>query len=197
MSEFRQPHDANEEELEQAQLIAELDETMAAALHPLAPSKLLLSQLLASIERPPLRYAPFYSRIAELFDLSEEAAIAECARLAEPNVWRFAGLPGIKNVVVHGGPRVKGAEVLFARFAPGLCFPRHKHTGTERVLVLEGSYIDSDGVEHGTGELRVWEAGTSHGFRISSDEPCIVAAVVHGRTFEAMPLRLLARVLGR
>ena len=34
---------------------------------------------------------------------------------------------------------------MFARFAPGLRFPRHKHTGAERVLVLEGSYIDSDG----------------------------------------------------
>ena len=197
MSETRQPHDANEEATEQARLIAELDETMAALLQPLAPSKLLLARLLSSIERPPLRYAPFFARIAELFDLSEEAAIAQCARLAEPNVWRFAGLPGIKNVRVQGGPRVQGAEVMFARFAPGLRFPRHKHTGTERVLVMEGSYEDSDGLKHGAGELRTWEPGTSHGFRISSDEPCIVAAVVHGRTFESLPLRLLARLLGR
>jgi len=196
MSETRQPHDANEA-LEQARLIAELDETMAALLQPLAPNKLLLAQLLSSIERPPLRYAPFYSRIAELFDLSEDAAIAQCARLAEPDAWRFAGMPGIKNVVVQGGPRVKDAEVMFVRFAPGMRFPRHKHTGSERVLVMEGSYIDSDGLEHGTGELRVWEPGTSHGFRISSEEPCIVAAVVHGRTFESLPLRLLARLLGR
>ena len=196
MSESRQPHDANDEAVEQAKLTAELDETMAALLQPVAPSHLILAQVLSSIERPPLRYAPFYARIAELFDLPEEEAIVQCARLAEPNVWSFAGLPGIKNVMVQGGPRVCGAEVMFVRFAPGMRFPRHKHDGQERVLVLEGSYVDSDGREHGTGELRVWEPGTSHGFRISSDEPCIVAAVVHGRTFEAWPLRMLAWLLG-
>jgi quercetin dioxygenase-like cupin family protein len=197
MSETRQPRDQEEEQLEQAKLIAELDETMAGLLQPLAPSKPLLAQLLASIERPPMRYAPFYSRIAELFDLSEDAVIAQCARLAAPDAWRFAGLPGIRHVPVAGGPRVQGAEVMFARFAPGLRFPRHKHTGPERVLVLEGSYVDSDGQKHGTGELHVWETGTSHGFRISSDEPCIVAAVAHGHTFEALPLRLLVRAFGR
>jgi anti-sigma factor ChrR (cupin superfamily) len=196
MSETTPPRDDYEEQLEQAQLIAELDESMAALLQPHAPSQQVLAQLLASIERPPMRYAPFYSRIAELFDLSEDGVTAECARLAEPDAWRFA-LPGIKKVLVEGGPRVQGAEVMFARFAPGLRFPRHKHTGPEHVLVLEGSYVESDGTKHGTGELCVWESGTSHGFRISSDEPCIVAAVVHGHTYEAMPLRLLVRAFGR
>ena len=195
MNDTRPPPQEGKEE--EAQLVAALDETMAALIPPVAPSEQLLAQLLSSIERPPVRYAPFYSRIAELFDLTEDAAIGECARLADPRAWRFSGLPGIKNVMVQGGPRVQGAEVLFAHFSPGLRFPRHKHTGPERVLVLEGSYVDSDGLEHGTGELRVWESGTSHGFRVSPDEPCIVAAVVHGRTFEALPLRLLQRVLGR
>lgn len=184
-------------EMDEVALIAELNEAMAALVQPVAPSKLLLAQILSSIERPPTRYAPFYARIAELFDLSEDAAVAQCARLAAPDAWRFAGLPGVRNVMVEGGPRVKGAEVMFARLAPGLRFPRHKHTGTERVLVLEGSYIDSDGFEYGAGQLRVWEAGTVHGICISSAEPCVVAAVVHGRTFEAIPLRLLARALGR
>jgi anti-sigma factor ChrR (cupin superfamily) len=99
--------------------------------------------------------------------------------------------------MVEGGPALKGAEVLFARFAPGLRFPRHVHTGPEHVLVLEGSYVDTDGFVHAAGELHVWESGSKHGFRVSASEPCIIAAVVYGRTFEALPLRLLARVLGR
>lgn len=183
--------------LDEARLIAELDETMSALLAPSAPTNSLFARLMSAIERPPLRYAPFYARIAELFDLSEEAAVAQCERLADPKAWRFAGLPGLAKVMVQGGPRVKDAELMFVRFAPGLRFPRHTHTGVERVLVLEGSYVDSDGVTHGTGDLCVCDAGTSHALRVSRDEPCIIAAVVHGRTFEALPLRLLARALRR
>jgi quercetin dioxygenase-like cupin family protein len=179
------------------ELIAELDEAMAALLPPVAPDPKLLAALLSSLERLPQRYAPFYSRIAELFDLTEEATIAACARLAEPDVWRFSGLPGVKNVRVEGGPSVAGAEVVFARFAPGLRFPRHLHTGLERVLVLEGSYVDDTGYVHCAGELRECQPGTRHALRVTSKEPCIVAAVVFGRSFEALPLRLLAKALGR
>lgn len=188
----------NEEDLESARLVAELDEAMASLLQPVAPRSLVLAKLLATVERPPQRYAPFFSRIAALFDLPEEAAIAQCARLGEPDAWRFSGLPGVKNVMVQGGPAVEEAEeVLFARFSPGFRFPRHVHTGPERVLVLEGSYLDSSGILHAAGELREWEPGSKHGFRVSASEPCIVAAVVYGRTFEALPLRLLAKALGR
>ena len=163
----------------------------------LTPSPALLSRLQASIARPPLCYAPFYARLAELFDLSQDAVIAQCARLAEPGAWRFAGLPGIRSMRVEGGPRVQGAEVVFARFEPGLRFPEHTHLGLERVLVLEGSYEDSQGVLHRAGELREWAAGSVHAFRVGRSAPCVSASVVFGRTFHALPLRLLARVLGR
>lgn len=192
-----EPRQSQEDDVESARLIAELDEAMASLLEPVAPRSLVLANLLAAVERPPLRYAPFYSRIAELFDLSEDAAITECTRLADPHVWRFAGLPGVKNVMVQGGPAVQRAEVVFARFSPGLRFPRHVHSGLERVLVLEGSYVDSEGVSHAAGELREWQPGTKHGFKVSPTQPCIIASVVFGRTFEALPLRLLARALGR
>jgi quercetin dioxygenase-like cupin family protein len=187
-----------EEDVESARLVAELDETLATLLTPETPSPVLCQRLMAEVEQPPQRYAPFFARLSQLFDLSEDRVIAECARLADPSVWRFAGLPGIKNVLVKGGPRVEGAtEVLFARFVPGLRFPRHVHTAPEHVLVLEGSYIDSEGVAHRPGELLTWQPGTRHGFQVSEDEPCIIATVVFGREFEALPLKLLARMLGR
>lgn len=176
--------------------IAELDLLMTA-LSADAPDPALLSRLQASVAQPPLRYAPFFARLAGLFDLTQEATIAHCARLAEPGVWRFAGLPGVRNVLVQGGPGVQGAEVVFARFEPGLYFPAHAHTGLERVLVLEGSYEDSHGVVHRAGELREWPPGSAHAFRVGRQEPCIFASVVFGREFRALPLRLLARVLGR
>ena len=59
-------------------------------------------------------------RAAELFDLSEDDAIAQLARLADPKAWSFAGLPGISQAPIQGGPRVKSAETLFVRFKPGV-----------------------------------------------------------------------------
>jgi anti-sigma factor ChrR (cupin superfamily) len=182
---------------ETVQLAHELDDVMGTLLPPLAPSADLLSRLQREIATPPLRYAPFFDRLAELFDLTVPAVIAQTERLADPHIWRFAGLPGVRNVIVPGGPRVQGAEVVFARFASGTRFPRHRHAGLERVLVLEGSYTDSLGIVHRAGELREWEPGSQHGFRVSESEVCIFASVVYGREFEALPLRLLARALGR
>lgn len=155
-----------------------------------------LARLEQAVSTPPYRYAPFFSRVAELFDLSEEQVALELARLAQPGVWKFAGLPGISQVVVSGGPRVKSAETLFVRFKPGLHFPHHQHVGLERVLVLEGSYEDSHGLVHRAGELREWEPGTDHAFKVSG-EPCIFASVVFGRRFSAWPLRALSALLGR
>jgi hypothetical protein len=176
---------------------APVDAVNAAAAEAPGPSSALFERLEATLGKAPHRYAPFYSRAAELFDLSEEAVVAELSRLAEPKVWRFAGLPGIHDVGVRGGPKVESAETLFVRFAPGVQFPKHRHTGLERVLVLEGSYVDTTGVVHRAGELREWAEGTEHGFRVDAGQPCIFASVVFGRRFSAWPLRALASVLGR
>jgi anti-sigma factor ChrR (cupin superfamily) len=155
----------------------------------------LLARLEATLSQPPHRYAPFFARAAELFDLPESDVIAQLARLKDPGSWAFAGLPGIAKVKVTGGPRVAEAETLFVRFSPGVRFPEHQHVGLERVLVLEGSYEDSNGVLHRAGELREWPSETAHSFRVGK-ETCIFASVVFGRRFSSWPLRALARVLG-
>jgi quercetin dioxygenase-like cupin family protein len=193
----RNESDARLDSDDERALAAELDIVMATCLEPLAPSTDLLARLQNSVSRPPQRYAPFFAKVAELFDLSEARAIAELARLAEPRAWSFAGLPGVRNIMVHGGPRVAGAETVFARFAPGTRFPSHRHAGAERVLVLEGEYIDSTGIVHRAGELRDWAPGSTHAFRVGLDEPCIFASAVFGREFSSLPLRWLARALAR
>ena len=169
---------------------------ISATLEPIVPSAALFARLQARLAQPPDRYAPFCTRLAELFDLSEEATIAELTRLAQPSVWRFAGWPGTHQVAVRGGPKVANAETLFVRFAPGTRFPRHHHLGSERTLVMEGNYTDSAGIVHRAGEIREWNAGSEHSFIVGSVEPCIFASVTFGRQFHARPLRLLARVLG-
>jgi hypothetical protein len=62
--------------------------------------------------------------------------------------------------------------------------------------VLEGSYEDSHGLVHRAGELREWQPGSDHAFKVSG-EPCIFASVVFGRRFSAWPLRALSALLGR
>ncbi len=187
-------------------LDAEADTDMGVAspapeLDLLLADRVLADRVLARLDQamsePPHRYAPFYARAAELFDLSEEAVILELGRLRNPGVWNFAGLPGISHVTVQGGARVHSAETLFVRFKPGVYFPRHQHTGIERVLVLEGSYQDSHGVVHRPGELREWAPGTDHSFKVGGGEPCTFASVVFGRRFSAWPLRVLSTLLGR
>lgn len=169
----------------------------AARAEEVAPRRALFDRLESSLRAPEHRYAPFFSRTAELFDLPEASVAEALARLAEPKAWRFAGLPGIHHVAVDGGPKVRSAETLFVRFAPGVRFPKHRHTGLERVLVLEGSYRDSGGVVHRAGELREWAEGSEHGFVVDPGQSCIFASVVFGRRFNAWPLRALASVLGR
>jgi hypothetical protein len=161
-----------------------------------APSAALFERLEATIGQAPHCYAPFFAKAAELFDLPEAVVIEQLARLREPAVWSFAGLPGIHHVRVDGGPKVRSAETLFVRFSPGVRFPEHRHTGPERVLVLEGHYRDSRGVVHRPGELRDWAVGSEHGFVVDAGQPCIFASVVFGRRFSAWPLRALAFVLG-
>jgi quercetin dioxygenase-like cupin family protein len=175
----------------------ELDAEVAALLDPIAPPGDLLQRLTQTLSEPPHRYAPFYGRVAKLFDLDEDAIIAQLARLKDPRSWSFAGLPGIHHVEVKGGPRVQNAETLLVRFAPGTYFPRHQHVAEEHVFVLEGDYTDDAGVHHRAGELREWPPGTGHSFRVGKGGPCIFASVVFGRRFEAWPLRVLSRLLGR
>lgn len=181
--------------LESALNTADGPAAVAAAPAPGDAPPSLLTRLEATLSEPPHRYAPFFSSAAELFDLSEAEVIAQLTRLRDPKAWSFAGLPGIAKAKVTGGPRVADAETLFVRFSPGVRFPAHQHVGLERVLVLEGSYEDSNGVLHRAGELREWPSETAHSFRVGA-ETCIFASVVFGRRFSSWPLRALAKVLG-
>jgi anti-sigma factor ChrR (cupin superfamily) len=46
-----------------------------------------------------------------------------------------------------GGSATAGADVGFVRITAGTTFPPHRHLGEEHVLVLQGSYQDSDGTD--------------------------------------------------
>jgi len=155
-------------------------------------------RLVQAVGSSPLRYGPFYEPLGELFDLDEPAIEALLSRIEGPKSFKPSGLPGVRVIDVVGGPATRGLETLLVRFAPGARFPKHRHQGRESVLLIEGGYTDDDGRDFRAGDRHDMEDGSMHGFRIWPDGPCIAAARLGGPVvFESLPLRLLAKIVGR
>jgi putative transcriptional regulator len=170
---------------------------MTELLDPVTVPAGSLERLMRGVAEPPLRYAPFFERLCELWDLSEGAVRALLQRSRNEKAWKRAPLRGLELIKVDTGPRIAGAEAYLARFAPGLTFPTHSHQGHEALLILEGSYTDDRGVVFRSGDLHVMHGGTSHAFTIARGEPCVAAAVHHGIRFRALGLRLVVWLFGR
>ncbi|MGR3367894.1 MAG: cupin domain-containing protein [Sagittula sp.] len=62
-------------------------------------------------------------------------------------------------------------QVALLRYEPGAAAPRHRHSGMETVLVLDGSQSDENG-HYPTGSLVLNPEGSVHTVR--SDEGCVV-----------------------
>ena len=171
-------------------------EQLSDLLDPVAVAPAALDRLMSEVSDVPHRYAPFFDRLSQLWDLPEPELRAVLARSKERRAWRRPPLPGLEIMKVRGGPKTAGAELYLARFAPGATFPAHRHRGHEDVLVLEGSYTDDQGKTYASGDVHHMAAGSEHTFRIAPDEPCIAAAAHHGIRFSNVWLRLLAKFFG-
>jgi anti-sigma factor ChrR (cupin superfamily) len=164
-------------------------------LAPVAFSPSARDRLLAAVELPPLRYAPYYDRLARLWELPEVQVVELLSRAAEPKAWRRPPLPGLELLPIPR-PEGRAGDAYLARFAAGMRFPPHRHEGYEEVLLLEGSYSDGSGATFRSGDVHRMEAGSVHEFQIAPDEPCIAAALHHGIRFSSVWLRLLAKFFG-
>lgn len=151
-------------------------------------------KLLEAVSELPLRYAPFFARLASLWDLSEDDVMNELERAKDNEQWRWTALPGIRLFDVQGGEKTSSAAVRLVRFSPGFRFPMHRHKGHERVLILEGHYTDSSGTVYRSGDLHEMDEGSEHGFVVAEDEPCVAAVVEEGREFQSVLLRVLAKL---
>jgi quercetin dioxygenase-like cupin family protein len=164
-------------------------------LEPATPVALLAARLAREVEELPLRYAPFYRRLGEVWDLPTEAVVSVLERASSPEAWHKTALPGLRLLDVDGGERVHGADVHLVRFSPGMRFPKHRHPGEEALFVLEGSYRDSSGRVVGPGDLHEMPAGSEHGFVVARREPCVAASVQRGREFTGWLIRFLAKMI--
>ena len=160
---------------------AEALSLLAVALPPAPPSpaSALRARLLSSA-RGPARFAPFIDRLARLIDVAADRARELLASLERPETWLPSLGPNVALVHLPGGPAVAGADVGFVRVSAGTTFPPHRHLGPEQVLVLQGSYNDSDGSSARAGDLVHMSAGSSHHFTAGPEADLIYAVVVHG-----------------
>ena len=154
-------------------------------------------RLVRAVEDWSERYAPFFARLGELWDLPAAEVQSVFERARDPAAWQRLGLRGVSAIAVAPGPRVSGADCRLVRFAAGTRFPAHRHVGAETVLVLEGSYLDVDGRRYAPGDVQVMEAGTEHRLRIDDAGDCVAATVLHGLEFTGPALRWLSRLFRR
>jgi anti-sigma factor ChrR (cupin superfamily) len=160
-----------------------------------APDPRVLRELMAKVEGLPFRYAPFFDRLAELFDLSESDIEALLERARDERSWERTLLPGVRRFALRAGPRLGGAEAYLMRFSPGLTFPKHRHCGAETLFVLEGSYVDTSGTRVGPGDRQDMRPGSEHTLRVEVDGPCVAAVVSGGVEFTGPVLGRLASLL--
>lgn len=151
------------------------------------------ARLLHAVEKVPLRYAPFWDRVAELWSLPLPAVAEALALSADRSRWRRIGR-GFRYFDLDIEPR-SGARSRLLEFAPGFRFPRHVHDGPERACVLSGSYVDCVGRRLAAGDVQHMEPGSVHALTVDSHEACVLAIQQPSIRFTAAALRPLNRWL--
>ena len=149
-----------------------------AQLHPpaKAPPQLLRERLLNAVGRPRLRFAPLYGALSQLFDLSDTDLANLFERAEQPGAWVASPIPDTRLLHLQGGPRAAHADNGLVRIAAGAPFPRHRHLGLERVLVLDGGYRDDpSGHVYVAGDWHEMATGTEHAYTALEGRDLLIA----------------------
>ena len=108
------------------------------------------------------RFESFVARVGALLDVAADKARELLAQI-DGSSW-VEGPAGTRLIHLPVGPRVAHANCGFVRVRAGQHFPLHRHLGTEHVLVVQGSYIDSSGRTLHPGDEDVEPPGSEHAF---------------------------------
>lgn len=144
-------------------------------------------RLQEAVAELPLRYAPFFGRLAAMWSLSPEAVRRSLARARDARRWTLTPLPGLRTFELAAGEPGVGARLL--SFEPGVRFPKHRHRGEEQLLVLEGAFVDAHGVVTGAGDACRMAPGSEHELRILEPGRCVAAVAERGIEFTGPLLR--------
>jgi quercetin dioxygenase-like cupin family protein len=157
-----------------------LAETLAESLGPEAPPPALKGRLLAAATTGPMRHAPFFDELARLFDLGVDAVVRILESAGSESRWEPGPHPAIRLFHLEPGPALAGADAGFVRMPASFEWPSHRHTGTERVLILEGAYRETGGRIYRAGDIHEMGPNTEHGFTVLPDSPLLLALVLYG-----------------
>lgn len=153
-----------------------------AKLSALSPPELAQgrARLLAAVSVSEERYAPLFGQLTRFFDLSADALRRVFARAADATQWQPGPLPWVSLFHLEGGPAVAGLDTGFVRLQKGMPFPHHEHMGSERVIILEGGYHDSDGRWYGPGATHDMVQGSRHALQMNPDQDTLLAVILSG-----------------
>jgi quercetin dioxygenase-like cupin family protein len=162
--------------LEARAQLEEIASLLALAVEPINPAPSLRERLLGELGGP-LRLAPFVDRVAALFDLASDR-VRSIFELFDTQAGWTPIYPGAAFYDLEGGPALGEATAGLVRIATGLPFPHHRHVGEERLLVLQGAFVDDSGNRVVPGQLVVMPDGSEHGFTVVSEQELLYAVVV-------------------
>ncbi len=148
---------------------------------PASRPPLSVRERLGAAVRGAQRFWPFIDRLADLFDLGGEQAEHLLARIDEPQAWvPDSVVDGGLLLLVSPGPRRDGAIASLFRLQPGARYPRHRHGGDERLLMLQGGVRFDDGSCADAGDAVESVPGTAHSFEVLPGAECIAAVLLTG-----------------
>jgi hypothetical protein len=146
------------------------------------------ARLLATLAGPE-RFRAFFPTIAGWFDLTDDEVRALLAKVDDDRDggdgapgWIAAPFPGVRYLDFQAGPRAALREAGLVRLAAGAPFPRHRHRGPERALVLEGRVV-LEGRAFGPGSVLEAAAGSSHEFSAAPGRDLVLIVGHDGVTF--------------
>jgi putative transcriptional regulator len=154
---------------------AELEQAVGLASMSLGPPAKGLAQLESALTGA-RRFEHLVPGVVDLFDVTPEYARELLAKVDQPQAWDDGPAEGVQIMQVEAGPRCASRINALLRLVPGATFPEHGHGDEERLLVLEGGYLDSTGVEVWRGALDVRAKGTSHFFTALEGPACVCAS---------------------
>ena len=167
-------------EAELAELLCELSVVSLESEAEIAPSDVVRGRahLLATVGQSAERYAPFFDKLTEFFDLSVEALREVFVRAERESEWQPGPLPWVSLFHLDGGPAVAGLDTGFVKLKKGMPFPPHRHKGSERVIILEGGYTDHEQRFYGPGDAHDMTEGSQHSLQMVTDRDVLLAVIM-------------------
>ena len=118
------------------------------------------ARLLATLGSPE-RFRELFPTLRRWFDLDDAGLGAVIARIDAGTSWKDTPFAGMRYFRFSAGPGALGRESGCVLLAAGARFPRHRHRGHERSMILEGS-LTLDGRRYHAGDVIESPIGSAH-----------------------------------